>query len=67
MRTENSANTCTAPLAPHLPADQMPSNFKMVSVSSAEMLKRMKAGQLKSVKPCVYNPASHTLRLLVVG
>lgn len=39
----------------------------MVAVSSAEMLKRMKAGQLKSVKPCVYNPASHTLRLLVVG
>jgi hypothetical protein len=39
----------------------------MVAVSSAEMLKRMQAGQLKGVKPCVYHPASHTLRLLVVG
>ena len=44
--------------------ESAPSSFTMVAVSSAEMLKRMKAGLLKGMKPCVYNPASHTLRLI---
>ena len=67
MRAENIANTCTGSLLPHLPSELLASSFKMVVVSSAEMVKLMQAGQLKGVKPCVYNPASHTLRLLVVG
>lgn len=61
LRTTSKVNT------PSLQSPSIPSNFTMVSVSSAEMLKRLQAGQLKSVKPCVYNPASHTIRLLVAG
>jgi hypothetical protein len=67
MRAENIANTCAGSLLPHLPSELLASNFKMFAVSSAEMVKRMQAGQLKGVKPCLYDPASHTLRFLVVG
>lgn len=68
MRTDSSTALCPAS-TPSLPATTapLPTNFTMVAVSSAEMLKRLQAGLLKSVKPCVYNPASHTLRLLVAG
>lgn len=70
MRTDSPArpypSASSGPLAS--PASSpLPSGFTMVAVSSAEMLKRLQAGLLKGVKPCVYNPANHTLRLLVAG
>ena len=69
MRTDSITAVCPSTTPSPLPATTapLPTNFTMVAVSSTEMLKRLQAGLLKSVKPCVYNPASHTLRLLVAG
>lgn len=65
MRTES----------PSLPALQQhsslsltpPASFTLVPVSSADMMRSLPLDLLRKVKPCVYNPASHTLRLLVSG
>jgi hypothetical protein len=39
-------------------------SFTVVTLSSSEMLERAKAGFFKNMRPCLYNPASHTLRAM---
>jgi hypothetical protein len=65
MRTDLSSTSLAVNSNQHLPLPAaLPASFTIVTLSSSEMLERMKAGLLKSVKPCVYNPASHSLQLL---
>ena len=69
MRSEHpSLPTIHASSTLPLPnSHSLPTNFTLVAVSSAEMMMRLPADLLKKVKPCLYHPASHTLRLLVAG
>lgn len=66
MRTENTSMPAQQE---HSPSFSLipPSSFTLVRVSSAEMMRSMPLELLRKVKPCVYNPASHTLQLLVTG
>lgn len=42
-------------------------NLRVVAVKSGELAQRFREGFFKNMKPCVYNPASNTLKLVVLG
>jgi hypothetical protein len=42
-------------------------NLRVVTVKSGELAQRFREGFFKNMKPCVYNPASNTLKLVVLG
>lgn len=66
MRTEKPSLAALQQHSSSLPLTPA-SSFTLVPVSSADMMRGLPLELLRKVKPCVYNPASHTLRLLAAG